>query len=81
MIWFGFDELLGLDKGSWIEGNFLPSIQQSKLALFLCNGNQKIADQTMIWFGLDELLCLDKEPLSYLKLVCSNQINVQLAIF
>ena len=49
---------------SWIEGNFLPSIQLSNFALFLCNANQKIANQTMIWFGLDELQCLDKESLS-----------------
>ena len=32
----------------------------SKLAKFLYNANQKIANQTLIWFGLDELLCLDK---------------------
>ena len=32
----------------------------SKLAEFLCNANQKFADQTLIWYGLDELLCLDK---------------------
>ena len=36
----------------------------TKLALFLCNANQKIANRTLIQFGLDELLCLDKEPLS-----------------
>ena len=36
----------------------------SKLAKFLCNAKQKIADQTLICFGLDELLGLDKEPLS-----------------
>ena len=44
---------------SWIEGNFLPSIQLSKLTFFLCNANQKNANRTLIRFGLDDLLCLD----------------------
>ena len=44
--------------------NYKAISKLSELTLFLCNANQKNANQTLIKFGFDELLCLDKELLS-----------------